>query len=206
MHYQNIDNTTIDWEEVILKLQSFTRSWVNGKGWFRGGKTTNLLKGKEIEDYIFDAIEKYLRNSEKHDPSKGSLIDYLKYNLIRSMVSNDLVSAENQTSKDVFSIADDKEQNEEDSGSYLDSILPHAEVYFDQEIDYNEVMKYIESEALGDPIVEEIYLGICSYGLKRREIIEEFKMNEKDYDNGMRRLNTIRNKAAKIFNIKTQTL
>lgn len=206
MSNQNEENTTIDWEEVILKLQSFTRSWVNGKGWFRGGKTTTFIKGKEIEDYVFGAIEKYLRNPEKYAPSKGSLLDYLKYNLIRSMVSNDLVSAENQTSKNVFSIADEKEQLEEDSGSYLDSILPHAEVYFDQEIDYKEIMSSIENEVKGDNIAEEIFLGVYCYNLKRREVIEEFKMTENDFDNGMRRLKTILSNTAKKYDLNTQSV
>ncbi len=200
MTSQNAENTSIDWEEVILRLQSFTRSWVKGKGWFRGGKTTKLLKGKEIDDYVFGAIEKYLRSPEKHDPSKGSLIDYLKFNLVRSMVSNDLVSAENRTSKDIFAYEDDNE--EEDSTPYLDSILPNAEVYFDQEIDYQEVLKQIESEAKNDPIVENIFMGICVFGMKRREIIQEFSMTEKEYDNGMRRLNTIRDNVAKKYDIK----
>jgi len=199
------ENSSIDWEEIILCLQSFTRSLVNGKGWFRGGKTKVFLKGQEIDDYVFAAIERYLRNPEKYNPSKGLLIDYLRYNLIRSMVSNDLVSAENRTSKDVFVVTDEN-KDKKDSGLYLDSILPHAHAFFDQEIDYKEVMSYVESEIKSDTIVEEIFLGLCCYGFKRREVIEEFKMNEKDYDNGMRRLNTIRNNAAKRYDIKIQTL
>lgn len=185
----------IDWEEVLLKLQCYARSLINGKQWFRGNKTTVFLKGKEIEDYVFSAIEKYLRNPEKFDPQKGSLINYLQYNLIRSMVGNDIRSRENKTSMDVFTTADNTEP-EENSCSYLDSIMPCADAFFDQEIDYNEIMSYIEAETKGDKIVEEIFLGLFHFDLKRREIIEEFSMTEKEYDNGMRRLNTIRNKTA----------
>src|SRR6185312_4172185 len=205
MNSQKAENTNIDWEEVILCLQSFTRALVKGKGWFRGGETSVFLKGQEIEDYIFEAIERYLRNPEKHKPEKGSLINYLKFNLIRSLVTNDLVSAENRTSSDIFNY-ESENFDEENSATYLDSIFPYAEAFFDQEIDFNEVMKYLENEVKNDTIVENIFLGICCYGLKRREITEEFAMTEKDYDNGMRRFNTIKNNTVLKFDLKNRKL
>lgn len=194
------ENTEIDWEEVILRLQTFTRSLVKGKGWFRGEETTTYLKGKEIDDYVFGAIEVHLRNPEKFDPYKGSLIKYLCYSIIRNLVRYDIVSAENRTTNDVFAYQNENE-NEDDSAPYLGAILPHAEAFFDQEIDFKEVMSYIESEAKVDAIVENIFLGISGYGLKRAEIIQEFNMTPVEFDNGMRRLITIRNKAAKKYDI-----
>lgn len=204
MSSQNEENNSIDWEDVIPCLQSYTRSLVKGKGWFRG-ETTTFLKGQEIDDYVFEAIGRYLRNPEKFNPERGTLKNYLRYNLIQSLVSNDLVSAENRTSSDVFA-SENKNEGEEDSAPYLDSILPHATVFFDQEIDFKEVMSYIESETKGDVIVENIFLGISGYGLKRAEIIKEFNMTPLEFDNGMRRLITIRNKAAKKFDIKKLSL
>jgi hypothetical protein len=205
MANHNAENSDIDWEEIILRLQTFTRSLANGKGWFRGEETTIYLRGKEIDDYVFDTIEIYLRNPEKFDSTKGSLIKYLCYSIIRNLVRNDLVSAENRTTSDVFAYQNESE-NEDDSASYLDSILPHAEVFFDQEIDFNEVMSYIEAETKGDSIVENIFLGISGYGLKRAKIIKEFSMTPVEYDNGMRRLITIRNAAAKEYGILKQSL
>lgn len=193
--------TDTEWEELILCLQSFTRSLVGGKGWFRGKESTTYLKGKEIDDYVFEAIGRYLRNPEKFNPERGSLKNYLRYNLIQSLVSNDLVSAENQTTSDVFAFNNDKD-DEDDSAPYLDSILPHGEAFFDQEIDFKEVMSYIESEAKGDSVVENIFLGITGYGLKRAEIIKEFNMTPLEFDNGMRRLITIRKKTAQKYDIK----
>ena len=175
------------------------------KGWFRGGETTIYLKGKEIDDYVFDAIEIYLRNPEKYNPNKGTLIKYLCYSVIRNLVRNDLVSGENRTTNNVFAYQNENE-TDDDSVPYLDSILPHAEVFFDQEIDFNEVMSYIEAETKGDSVVENIFLGISGYGLKRAEIIKEFSMTPDEYGNGMRRLITIRNKAAKKYGIVKQSL
>jgi len=67
-------------------------------------------------------------------------------------------------------------------------------------------LAFIEKEAKGDKIAEDIVLGICFNGLKRREVIEEFNMSDKEFDNGMRRLKTILNRAVKRFDLKTQSL
>ncbi len=74
------------------------------------------------------------------------------------------------------------------------------------EIDYKEIMNYVQGEIKGDEILEEIFLGICLNGLKRRDVIEEFNLSEKDFDNGMRRLQTILSRTAKKFDLKTQSL
>lgn len=220
MDIQTEGNNSIDWEEIILRLQSFTRSFVSKKGWYRVSSVvkkdpksegenkyeSTYAEGKEVDDYVYEAIGKYLGNKEKHDPNKGSLVDYLKYNVVRSLVSNDLVSSENTTSKDVLVHSYNFEDDENDNSSYLDSILPYTEAYFDQEIDYSLIMKYVQGEINGDEIAEEIFLGICLNGLKRREVIEEFRISEKEFDNGMRRLKTILNKAAKKYDLKTHSI
>lgn len=205
MSNQASEITDAEWEQIIPSLQSFTLSLVKGKGWFRGEEPIAYLEGKEVDDYVFEAIGRYLQNPEKFNPARGTLINYLKFNLIRSLVSNDLVSEENITSSDVFAI-EFVDRDDDDQTNYLDAILPHAEAFFDQEIDYNEVMSFIESEAKGDTIVENIFLGITGYGLKRSEIIKEFGMTSDEFDNGMRRLITIRKRAAEKFDIRKQAL
>jgi hypothetical protein len=201
MSNQISEITNEEWEDIILRLQAYTRMLVKEKGWFRGIDAGSYISGKEIDDYVFEAIGRFLKNPEKYDPTKRSLVEYLKKHIIRSLVNNDLVSLENQTSSDVFSVESEGE-DEDDSSSFLDSILPHTEEFFDQEMDFNEIMDYIESEAKGDKQVEEIFLGLVGYGMKRAEIIEEFGMTSVEYDNAMRRLITIRKKAIKKYDIK----
>lgn len=206
MNNQNGENITIDWEAIYLQLYAYTDSLLKSKSWFRGKKINSFKAGKQVHDYISEAIEKHLTDPEKFDVSSNrSLANYLKLHIIRTLVGNDAKSSENRTSKDVFATADQKEQQEEDSGSYLDAILPHAEVYFDQEIDYNEIMSSIETEVKGDKIAEEIFLGVCCCNLKRREVIEEFKMTENDFDNGMRRLKTILHNTSKKYDLNKQS-
>jgi len=188
---------------LYLQLYAYTDQLIKKKGWFRGGRTDSFLKGKQIHDYVSEAIEKYLVNPEKYDGSTGrSLENYLKLHIIRTLVGNDAKSPENKTSKSFTSLVSRKDAESEDGDSYLDSILPFAEAYFDQEIDAKEVMGFIELEVAKDKIVEEIYLGIKCYGWKRALVIKEFKMSDNDFDNGMRRLKTILNNTAKKYDIK----
>jgi hypothetical protein len=219
MTFQQGFKNDIDWEEITLRLQAFTHSLVSKRKWFRKShiikkdsknegefkKESTYLKGKEVNDYVNEAIARYLKNPEKHDPQNGSLVDYLNLNIIRSLVINDLVSSENKTSKDL-SYPVNLEDDEADSGAYLDRMLPFSETYFDEEIDFDTILGFIESEVKGDTIAEEIFFGVCINGLKRREVIKEFNRSENDFDNGMRRLKTILQKAAKKFDLKPQSL
>lgn len=196
------ESASIDWEEIYLSLYAYTYKLVKGHRWFRGKKTASYVAGNTVEDYVYEAIGRYLENPEKYDPASGTLLNYLKLNLIRSLVSNDVRSAENKVTSNVFAIADEKGEEGEDSGSYLDSVLPYAEAFFDEQVDYESIMKEIEREIAGKPILENIYLGVRSYGMERREVIKEFRMTESDYDNGIRRLTTILNNIAKKYNVE----
>lgn len=194
----------IDWEEIILKLTAFTRSWVRGKPWFRGETTTSFLMGKEVEDYVFAAIGRYLEEPEKFDPEKGEFLEYLKYNLVRTFISNDLRKKENNQTDDIFAVEND-ENNEESSSSYSERVLPYTAALFPDDIDYSAIKEYIEKEVQGDADTENIFLGIYTYGMKRREVIDEFTMTAVAFDNAMRRLNTVIHRAANHFNINKQT-
>lgn len=197
--------TDEEWEDIIVRLTAFTRSWVRGKPWFRGEKTTTFLMGKEIEDYVFAAIGKYLEHPEKFDPNQGGLLEYLKYNLVRSFIANDLRKKENKQTDDIFA-EDNDDEDEESASSYSERMLPYTDALFPDDIDYNFIKEYIEKEVQGDADAENIFLGIYSYAMKRREVIEEFTMTAVAYDNAMRRLITVINRAAAHFNKNKQTV
>jgi len=196
-------NQTIDWEEIIPILIAFAIKLVKAKKWFRGERADSFSSGKQVEDYVFEGIARHLQYPEKYDPLKGTLVDYLKYNIIRTLVGNDAKSKENQTLKSLSSfqrISDDGE-----TVSYIDALLPFAEAYFDDEIDCRNILSEVEQLVKADPIVENIYIGICC-GLKRRDVIQEFHIEEKDYDNGVRRLKTILKSCANKYDLKSQSL
>lgn len=195
--------TDEEWKDIIIRLTAFTRSWVRGKPWFRGEKTTTFLMGKEVEDYVFAAIGRYLEHPEKFDPEQGELLEYLKYNLVRSFIANDLRKKENNQTDDIFA-EDNDDNDEENASSYSERLLPYTAALFPDDIDYNAIKEYIEKEVQGDVDAENIFLGIYTYGMKRRKVIEEFTMTGVVYDNAMRRLTTVINRAAAHFNKNKQ--
>lgn len=194
----------IDWEDLYVCLYAFTDNLLRSKDWFRGRDTgtDSYLKGKQVHDYVSEAIEKYLRNPEKYDTTKGTLKNYLTFNLIRTLVGNDLRSAEHKTAA---AIPETTCLSADNAGlDYRDLLLPRVEEYFGEQLDYKLIMSRVESEIKSDKIVEELFLGVCVYDLARREVMEEFDMGSKDYDNGIRRLNTILSNVAKKFELKEE--
>jgi hypothetical protein len=186
MNAEPIDVDAIDWADVLVKVETFTRSLLKSKNWFRGGNTSTYLKGKEIKDYVYDAIGLFLKKPEVYDPSRGTLVNFLNYYIVRLLVHKDAISDENTDTTDISLYFADNG----DEAHYMEKMLPYAEAFFDGEIDYKATMNELETSIHGDTVVEQIYVGITS-GLKRREIIKEFGMTEQDYDNGKRRLQTI---------------
>lgn len=183
-----------NWEEIIVELEAFFRSFIRGKPLFRRGKADIFLKGKSIRDYVYEAILQHLEDPDKYNPSKGSLLLYLEYYLLRNVINADLDSKENRTTRDLYDkiLQHDAEDN---STAYYDRLLPITEALFDDEIDYGTIMAEIEAEVKKDKICGEIFYG-QSVGMKRRDIMEEFGMSAGEYVNGYKRLKTILNNIA----------
>lgn len=190
----------IEWEKVIVELHAYTLSLTKSRGWFRGSKTQNFIGGKQFEDYTFEAIGRYLKNPQLYDPTKGSLVKFLKYYIIRSLISNDLISAENRTSASISIFdSDDNEEN------YEERCQAVVEGLFDEEIDYCDILSQIRESVSHDKLLECIFTASIDENLKRREIIEVYNISSNDYDNGMRRLKTILKNVARKFDIKRQS-
>jgi len=194
---------SINWEDTIPKILAITLKMVQAKKWFRGEQTDSYSEGKQVEDYVNEGICRYLEHPEKYDPNKGTLVYYIVFYIIRTLISNDAKSPENKTSKSLSSFQHVSEDGE--SISYQDALLPHVEAYFDDQIDYDSILSEIEQSVNGDAFVESIFMGLC-LGLKRREIIAEFEFPEKDYDNGVRRLRTLLNSYARKYDLKNKSL
>ena len=186
----------VDWDDLYKQLYSFAYGLLSTKSWYRG-QTDSYVGGKQVHDYVSGAIEKYVTHPKKFDASKGDLVQYLKYNLVRSLISNDARCAENRTTSDLSIVRD----QEESPKNYLDALAPAVNEYFDDDVDYHTIVSCMESALEGDETAKEIFLGLVS-GLKREDIIQEFKMTAKQFDNGMRRLKTVQKEIAQKFNIE----
>jgi len=191
----------INWEDIYVRLYAYVHALLGVMHGFRGPKSDSLVKGKQVHDYVSGAIEEFLSHPEKYDPTKRSLVNYLKLHVIRSSISNDLRSAENRSTSDVFA----PHFKEVSDDNHLDLILPFVDAYLDHQIDYDLIVGHIERSVKGDPEAESILAGILS-GLRRREIIQNSKLTEKEYDNGMRRLTTVLKNTAKYFQLTPNSI
>lgn len=181
----------IDWQDIYLKLEAFSRSWASGRSWFRGDDTPSFYKGKEGHDYAMDAILKHLDQPDKYDPALGDLLKYLEYNLVRAAVGNDLRRKENRLTSDIFKYDND---GDEEGTPYAERLLPHTEASFSDDYDYEELKSLIEEKSKDDPEAEKVYMGKM-FEMTREEIIKDSAMTPGQYDNANRRLKTIVNRA-----------
>lgn len=190
-------------EIVYPQLYVYTYSLLESYPWFRKGKTDSYLKGQQVEDYVMEAIEQYLTHPEKYDKSKGrSLVNYIKLHIIRNLVRNDAKSPENQTSSELFVSSSNGE--DDDDLVELNPLLPFRETNFDEEIDYQTIMSDIQEAIQKDEVVQKIFNGVRRDNLKRGDVIKKYGIPARDFDNGMKRLETILKRIALKYNI-TQT-
>ncbi|MBW8049739.1 MAG: hypothetical protein FVQ77_05255 [Cytophagales bacterium] len=191
----------IDWKDLLPKLYAYTHYLLNKMRWFRGEDVDTYLKGKTVDDYVYGGIEQYLLYPEKYDPTKNrSLANYIKLHIIQNLVGNDARSPENKRSVDPII---ENDVDTEDDFEYSDNILLGvSEAMFDQDFDFNMITSSIEEELKSDEVAEKIFIGLRCMGYKRREIIKDTGLSANDFDNGMRRLNTVLNNVAKKFQLK----
>ena len=196
----------IDWNDVYIRLYAFADLLIRSKHWFRDTadrKTGVFLAGKSVEDYVMEAIARYLENPEGYDPSTGrSLVNYIHWHILRNLVRADVTSLENKETVAASYAEDEDDDSDLEDIRALKSMLPHIEAYFDEEIDINKITAALEVEVSKDPDVEKVYLGICMSGMKRREVIKDFNMSDKEFDNAMRRFHTILKNTAKVYGLK----
>lgn len=191
---------TINWEELYVQLYAFTDHLLKARSWFRKSQTDSYLKGKQVDDYIQDAFEKYLLEPEKYDSSSGrSLANYLKWHIIRSAIGNDVRSPENKTSSDILSGA--YGEGDDEAFNNVDALLPFVSVYFGDELDFKNIVKAVEEELQNDEVAKIIFREVRCQGVDRREVIRQYEMEEKDFDNGMKRLRTVLKRVAKRFQL-----
>jgi hypothetical protein len=189
---------SVPWKEILPSLNGYAKLLLETRHWFRRPGAYSYLKGKEAGDYVMEAVAKYLEHPEKFDASKRSLVGYLKEHIIRSLISNDATSSENQTNIDPA--ADELEGLDALETTFFSSVLPQHASDIEEMIDFKQIICYIVAELKDDDIAQNILLGRVE-GLERRDIAEEFGMTAHQYDNGMRRLLTVSLHAAKHFNI-----
>lgn len=188
----NFSLNKVNWEQLYVELLAHAHAIIKGLTWFRG-KSDSTIMGKEAHDYVLDAIERYLDDPTKYDPTSGrSLKNYLKKHVLRTLIGNDAKSAENRSSYDIF-------KSDEIDGEFYEKIIPSVNAYIESGIDCSKVMIKLRDLLANDKIAESIFESRYIHGQKRSEIIIERGLTEGEYNNGIRRLDTIIEKMSSFY-------
>ncbi len=191
----------INFEEIYIQLYAYADQLLKALVWFRKDKPDSYLKGQQAHDYVMGAIEKYLKEPEKYNATTGrSLVNYLKRHLIRSAIANDVRSAENITSSDILGMVGESSVDDNEINN-IDAILPYVSAHFDEEIDYEKIIEEIKNEIKDDELMKLIFEEVRCKQNDRRNVIEQFNLDEKDYDNAMKRLKRILNNVSKRYEL-----
>lgn len=190
----------VNLEDIYVQLYAYTDQLLKTYIWFRKNRSDSYLKGKQVHDYVMGAIEKYLREPEKFDASSGRLLlTYLKWHIVRTAVGNDARSTENKIFTELPT-SDDSNDGGEDVFSNIDALLPFVVAGFDEEMDYKKIMAEIAAELQEDEMAKLIFEEVRCNGMDRRDVIRKYNLEDKAYDNGMKRMKTVLKKIAKRYN------
>lgn len=192
---------TQSWKDIITQLLAYAHQLMKAHKWFRGDSDTSV-KGMQAEDYVQEAIARYLKDPEKYDTSKGSLIKFLKYYILRQLVSNDSKSLENRSYSDIFQW---QRNNSDDCDDFVETVIPFVSANFGDDLDYFQILSDIRIALESDPICLTLFELIRERGFKRRDVIKEAKITEGEFDNAMKRLDRTLKKISKKYSIN-QTL
>ncbi|WP_299533577.1 hypothetical protein [Ulvibacterium sp.] len=156
-----------DWEYIIKDLTYYAYS--RFKFW-------NLLyekgiKGYSPEEITYEAIEAVLSGKWKWNPKKADLLSYLKFHVVRGMVANLARNEEVKTSNPI----DILEVNHDDDYS--------AEENFNA----NQILGIIKNELDKETVLYDLFI-LMNEGMKRKDICEELKISNREYNNLIRKL------------------
>jgi hypothetical protein len=182
------DYDNIDWEKILPELlpvlMAYTYSLI-------GDSNLRLRKNRAdlAYDFSMDAIKAYIENPSKFDPSRNNdLVNYLKFSLIRRIVSNfkKLKGQQNEI------ILND------------DTTIDLVAKYFidgnevEQIIDYEKLLSSIEIALAKHPDLLEIFRLRIKLDYKKSEVCTELKISTDEYSNRFRRMRTVARRIIKI--------
>lgn len=132
------------------------------------------LKGYSAQEIAMEAIEKIYLGEWQWNPEKSKLLDYLKFHVIRGLVSNLAKSSEFKSTHEIES-------------SELNEVAQLESDGIIETMNQDQILEILRQEISSDEqagiIFEELLIG-----LKRSEICEKYNWEKRVYDNASRRL------------------
>ena len=168
----------VEWEKVIPVLMAFAYSLL-------GNKQFTNRRYQLAYDFALEAITKYLENKENFNPQRNpDLVNYLKYYLVRQLISNFKESAGIKRRIVLKSLKD------EEKGEYEYSIdqLIKKDNLIEKNVDLNILLANVNKKLKNKTEENEIFTLLFYKGLKRSEICKKLNIPQKEYDNRSRRM------------------
>lgn len=182
--YDSIRNKSV-FSDLLKVLMTYAHKLI-------GDNTLRLVKNKAdlAYDMAMEAIRKYLENPEKFDPSRNpDLVWYLKFNILRRLIYN-YKELKGQQNEVLF--------EKDDSNGIVVSNAFISEIDFHDSIDLNNTIQLIIEELSGNPELKQLFELRYVMDYSRAEIIKELNITEGEYNNRIRRLETVRKRVVKL--------
>lgn len=153
-----------------------------------GDSTLRLSKNKSdlAYDLAMDAIRMHLENPDRFDPTRNpDLVKYLKYNLLRRIISNH---------KELKGQQNEVLYEQQDSNGIIVNGVHVEELDFHDSIDLDNCVALIHNEVKDKFELKQLFELRYIKDYSRSEIIAELNLSQGEYNNRIRRLDTIRKK------------
>jgi hypothetical protein len=153
-------------------------------------------KMKSSEDYVHEALMWHHKNPETFNPHRGSLENYLKFYVIRRLISNDFPASIRKQRKESFGTQAGEKLKDVHIIEYPDDQLSEQgwEGARIDELDDALIFKAMEDELANDDTAYLIYIAVFHDNFKfseRAEICEECQIEGAEFDKAKKRLLTI---------------
>ncbi len=183
------DYNSIREKDVFKKLLTVLMAYAHK---LIGSKTLRLEKNKAdlAYDMAMETITKYLQEPKKFDPNRNpDLVWYLKYNILRQLIYNYKIS-KGQQNELLF-------EPDDGTGSIVrNSFIQNNEIH--DSLDLGITLELILKEISDDPILLELFELRYLKEFEPKEIHQELNITKGEYNNRIRRLDTVRKRVIKL--------
>ena len=153
-----------------------------------GDSTLRLTKNKAelAYDFSMESIKRYLEDSSKFDSSRNAdLVNFLKFNILRRLISNHKM-LDGQKRELLY-------ENDDSNGIKVDNST--TEIFdIHSRIDLEKALSKIRIEVGSDLDLLSVFELRYVEDYKPSEVMEELQISSRDYNNRIRRVDTIRNR------------
>lgn len=183
-NYDSIDSKEV-FERLLKVLMAYSYKLI-GEGTLRLSKSRSEL----AYDFAMEAITRYKEEPSKFDPSRNAdLVNYLKFYVLRQLISNQKKS-KGQENELLF------EKEDSNGMIVMNTFIEENEIH--EMIDLENTIQLIQKEVEGEQKLLEVFDYRYIKDFSRAETIETLKITPGEYNNRIRRLDTVRKNVVKM--------